>query len=94
MADLIECRDCDSPHCDGCNIYTLAMMLHRGELDCLMDEHYSIVKAPTVDAVEVVRCGECKHMRIEFGYVRWCTVWDVPQGMGDDGFCNYGERRG
>ena len=54
-----------------------------------------IVKAPTVDAVEVVRCKGCKH---------WCRnagIADSPNGHcfchdietnGQD-FCSYGERR-
>lgn len=47
---------------------------------------------PTVDAVEAVRCKYCRHMTLENG-IRWCNVWDRPNGYGDDGFCNYGERR-
>ena len=51
------------------------------------------VKAhPTVDAVEVVRCRDCKHMILQSN-IRYCTVWHGPNGMGDDGFCNYGERK-
>lgn len=48
--------------------------------------------APTIDAVEVVRCKDCRHMTLEIG-IRWCNVWDRPNGDGDDGFCNYGERK-
>lgn len=43
---LIECRSCDSRYCDGCNIYILAGMLHKGELDCLMDAQHTIVLSP------------------------------------------------
>lgn len=49
-----------------------------------------IENAPSVDAVEVVRCKDCKHMQ-NMGY-RYCQVWQTVNGMGDDGFCNYGER--
>lgn len=49
-------------------------------------------EAPTVDAVEVVRCKDCKHM-IAQSHTRYCTVWHGTNGMGDEGFCNYGERR-
>lgn len=48
--------------------------------------------APTVDAVPVVRCRECKHM-IPQSHTRYCTVWHAANGMGDNGFCNYGERK-
>ena len=48
---------------------------------------------PTVDAVEVVRCKDCKR-RIE---KRWCyslhTYNGEPAGVADDFFCSYGERR-
>lgn len=43
---LIECRSCDATNCEGCNLLTLADMLHKGKLDCLMDEHHSIVIEP------------------------------------------------
>ena len=51
-----------------------------------------IEAAQTVDAVPVVRCRECKHM-IPQSHTRYCTVWNAVNGMGDDGFCNYGERK-
>lgn len=56
------------------------------------DIGYMIRKRPTIDAVEVVRCRECKHM-IPQSHTRYCTVWNAVNGMGDDGFCNYGERK-
>ena len=43
---LIECRRCDARNCKGCNMYTLSEMLRRGEFDCMMDEHHSIVITP------------------------------------------------
>lgn len=49
--------------------------------------------APTVDAVEVVRCKDCKHMEITPDSLRWCNVWCGINGMGDEGFCNYGGRK-
>lgn len=49
--------------------------------------------APEIDAVEVVRCKDCKHM-IAQSYMRYCTVWRAVNCAGDEGFCNYGERRG
>ena len=57
----------------------------------------AIVNAPTVDAVEVVRCKDCKHWCYEYDDVGLC-VTDVPdidgvQRYADD-FCSYGERKG
>ena len=51
-----------------------------------------IEAAHAVDAVPVVRCRECKHIE-NSPYGRYCTVWHGHNGMGDDGFCNYGERK-
>lgn len=60
-----------------------------------------IVDTPTIDAVEVVRCKDCKHR----GIVRECPMcytedsydedygydyWDVDKTV-DDGFCHCGE---
>ena len=43
-----------------------------------------IREAPTVDAVPVVRCGQCNRFEsCELG-----RLW-----FGADGFCSYGERR-
>lgn len=46
---------------------------------------------PIVEAVEV-RCKDCRHMTVERG-LRFCNVWEKFNGMGDEGFCNYGERK-
>ena len=50
--------------------------------------HYTGIRAmidvaPTVDAVEVVRCKDCK---MEYG----CRV---AQWLGENGFCSYGEKQ-
>lgn len=47
-----------------------------------------IMDAPTVDAVEVVRCRECKSYDEEFGY---CESMGFTCRQND--FCSYGERR-
>lgn len=52
----------------------------------------AVNSAPTVDAKPVVRCKDCVHMENRFN-ARFCKVWCMFNGMGDDGFCNYGERR-
>lgn len=51
-----------------------------------------INKADTVDAVPVVRCLECKHMRRDNVGV-FCKVWHGYNGCGENGFCSYGEKR-
>lgn len=64
---------------------------------CLMDVAIEyIIAAPAIEAVEAVRCKDCKH-RHDDGY---CDAWGdsfhhwedfnkVPEDM----FCGYGERR-
>ena len=51
-----------------------------------------IDEQPTVDAVEVVRCKDCIH-EVSKVTIRYCLVWRAVNGFGDDGFCNYGERK-
>ena len=55
-------------------------------------------EAPIVDAVEVVRCLECKHK----GWVQepchgksvdYCRIWECYLGNLNTTFCSYGERR-
>ena len=64
---------------------------HPGEL-CYseVDVANILLNAPTVDAVEVVRCKDCRHISVERGLC-FCNVWEKFNGMGYDGFCNYGE---
>lgn len=60
---------------------------HRNEHDHFLR---MILDAPTVDAVEVVRCKEC---RCDGG----CSIQDAmnwtPRENIGDWFCSYGERR-
>ena len=55
---------------------------------------------PTIDAVEVVRCRECKHRKDPFvcPMCGECVApegedWGVHDWAEDDGFCHKGERR-
>lgn len=54
-----------------------------------------IEKAPVVDAVQVVRCKDCKHYFA--GFMCEKHTASLPFGiqviMPADGFCSYGERR-
>ena len=60
---------------------------HTGDIECL------VMAQPTVDAVEVVRCKDCKYMKMTPDNWLWCNAWCGINGMGDEGFCNYGERK-
>ena len=41
----------------------------------------------------VVRCKDCEYLIVGFHGHRWCMAWERVLPMGDDGFCNFGERR-
>jgi hypothetical protein len=47
-----------------------------------------IAAAPTVDAVEVVRCKDCKH----YG-TSGCAMDAFSFDVTEESFCSYGERR-
>lgn len=54
--------------------------------------------APTVDAVEVVRCKDCQQFEPTCPGYGYCYHWDYEPGMSpneveDDDFCSYGKRR-
>ena len=52
----------------------------------------AIANFPTVDAVEVVRCKDCKMRCPESVCIaKHCTLSGIP--VDDDDFCSYGERR-
>ena len=68
-----------------------------------MNEHYAIELAykngfakgyeqGKHDAIPV-HCGECVHMTNHYCGGRLCKLWGAVNGMGDEGFCNYGERK-
>lgn len=54
-----------------------------------------IADAPTIDAVEVVRCRECKHFKIGEDNVYYCRRDKLGRGifMRKSDFCSYGERK-
>lgn len=53
-----------------------------------------LLQMPTIDAVLVVRCGECKH-RIDVDYANGhaCLKRSSYYYCEDNDFCSYGERR-
>ena len=53
-----------------------------------------IDKAPTIDAVEIVRCRDCKHYEIHKPKVlENCERNGYIIPMKPDDFCSYGERK-
>ena len=68
------------------------------DTECDRDTAYSQIKdAPTVDAVEVVRCKDCKWYQIR----KWddnkpqydCRKTHALLNVKPNDFCSYGERR-
>lgn len=51
---------------------------------------HDLMDAPTVDAVQVVRCKDCK-WRGDIGCA--ITIVDESDGPMDEDFCSWGERR-
>lgn len=65
-------------------------MFWTGGIEKAIDEQ------PTIEAVPVVRCKDCKYCTEHYdtdGNVPWwgCSEWD--SGTDSDGFCYLGERR-
>lgn len=52
-----------------------------------------IEEAPAVDAVEVIRCKDCRFWAHEFDTVGHCTYAGIDLDHAESGFCSYGERR-
>ena len=54
-------------------------------------EHLCIDKEPTIDAVPVVRCKDCK--LYWKNHNDWVITLDCVMSRNDDGFCHRGERK-
>lgn len=54
-----------------------------------------IKKMPTIDAVEVVRCKDCKHMKYAIDKAKngMCGVHSALIIMNGNDYCSYGERK-
>ena len=63
-----------------------------GEHHTAEDVIMMIKTAPTVDAVEVVRCRECKHCDPENYHCDHPMGTAAPLRRKPDDFCSYGER--
>ena len=57
----------------------------------------AVSEIPTIDAIPVVRCKECKYLRIDSDFMkgRYCAIRNVNGGgfCKDEDFCSYGKRR-
>lgn len=65
--------------------------LENGENEYIYDTNAvleSIDNQPTIDAVPVVRCAQCKDYELDCGY---CDYWEVRRNVDD--YCSRGARR-
>ena len=68
---------------------------HSGEL-CYSETEVAnlLLHAPTVDAVPVVRCKDCKYRFKNNGHSKdGCPIIDANIWMDGNDFCSYGERK-
>ena len=79
-------------YCDGCDNYggVKCRACWVDDAMCLIDD------ATTVDAVEVVRCRDCKHLVLTSEGEHnpcdcVCDYW-MSDGLNDNDFCSHGER--
>ena len=68
---------------------------HSGEL-CYSETEVAnlLLHAPTVDAVPVVRCKDCKYRFKNNGHSKdGCPIIDANIWMDGNDFCSYGKRK-
>ena len=81
---------------DAHDVWSDIMMLpHNGDMISSEEVEQAIQDAPTVDAVEVVRCKDCKWLESGKDYEPYCNHWKsgLYAEVKPDDFCSYGERR-
>lgn len=71
----VDCKDCRRAGTFGCN----ESSAFAYACECITD-------APAVDAVEVIRCKDCKHWD---DAVKYC---DFEMGVSENDFCSWAER--
>ena len=72
---------------------------YKGQVAWSAVSTIDILTAPTVDAVEVVRCRDCKHYKPQKKSAHWensanYCIRVVTIKVQPDDFCSYGERKG
>ena len=70
---------------------------HNGAVNMLREVEREVNDAPTIDAVPVVRCGECHHCKETMDYKGpglFCSIWGREwQRVQPNDFCSYGQRK-
>ena len=94
MSDLISRQDAIEA------VATVTMSIHLSNVLC-----DKLLALPSADAVEVVRCKDCKYRHEDECPMQFEEQYDIDEGDGyydtnyivhdytqDDGFCSWGER--
>ena len=94
MNDLISRSALIEKCCDDCNY---PMKKHCKDDPC--PTIHVVMDAPTVDAVQVVRCKDCKHNEAVYipllkAEQMFCKLHKGLAGINEESFCSYGKRRG
>ena len=97
---LIDANAFEKHHCDGCPYRKKGSCTDGDPICATIDD---LRDAPTVDAVEVVRCKDCKHINRAMREPEGCSLCDFHSCdrigherylyVEDDDFCSMGERR-
>ena len=59
----------------------------------VVDAIEKIGALPSVDAVEIVRCKNCKHFNNNFAFYLFCKHKDGLDNVTSESFCSYGEKK-
>lgn len=79
---------------DAGDLWSDIMMLpHNGDMISSEEVEQAIKEAPTVDAVEVVRCGECEYFYEPFCCRRDDETHRERINMLTVDFCSYGKKK-
>ena len=80
--------------CRGNDFNKLTLLKIGDTIDRIYDRTYEKYSTlPTVDAVEVVRCKDCKHCDPESFHCDHPMGTSLPASRRPDDFCSYGERK-
>ena len=94
MARLIDADAFIAEHCADCKYANVNGICTKEAPLC--GSVQIVTELPTIDAVEVIRCKDCKHRYNG----KDCThplllsySWGAIRNVKDDDFCSYGERK-
>ena len=98
MARLIDADDFIAEHCADCKYFNVNGICTKEAPVC--GSMMIVAELPTIDAVEVVRCKDCKHYHqyhagkttdlCEWGK---CKLINMDVDMPENGYCCFRERK-